>query len=132
MTDLVPGADAETSRTRRLPWSIVVPFALAAVYLAWRLRAEATIACDVGVNAGSAMMGLTLATPFLVLGCVVVGGVWRHVLPVGTALLAVLASYAVVVAVTLQVTAPSPDYPDGGVVACAGGHPSWWPGWLPG
>ena len=128
MTQIVPEA-VETSVRRRLPWWVITLLSLGAVYLAWRLRAEAVIACDIGINAGSAMLGLTLMTPFLVLGCVVLGGVWRRLLPVGTALLAVLASYAVVVGVTLSVTAPPADYP---VVTCAGGHPSWWPGWLPG
>jgi peptidoglycan/LPS O-acetylase OafA/YrhL len=118
-------------RRRRLPWTVVVVLSLGAVYLAWRLRAEATVACDVGVNAGSAMLGPSLATPFLVLGCLVAGGLWRHLLRPAEALVAVLATYAVVVGVTLAVTAPPGDYPEP-VATCAGGTPDWWPGWLPG
>ena len=103
---------------------------LGGLYGAYTLRVRATVACDVGVNAGAATLGLVLLLPFCAAAVVVAAEIVRRRLAPLLALTLVCGLSALVVMWILAATGPPPDYPNA-VATCIDNVPQWWPAWLP-
>ena len=119
------------NRRSRLWWW---PFALvsgAATYGVVSLRSSALVECDVGINAGTASVGVLPTGVLMLLVCLA-----------GTAVVVRLVPHPVVAAVLalvliaacgwlLLATTGAPDGYPSPIATCVDNVPRWWPGWLP-
>jgi hypothetical protein len=127
-----PTTTATTAQvvTRRLSWwvpPLLTTGAAAGIYV---LRGKATVECDLGINAGTAMLTAMLALPPWTLSVAGVLEVVRRLLPRPVALAIVLLLRWMAGSLLLGWLGSLEGYPSPSPT-CADNVPLWWPGWLP-
>lgn len=114
----------------RLAWWVSPVLVVASAAAIYTLRSKATVECDIGINAGAAMLTAFLALP---LWCLIVWAVTelvRRLLPRPVALaISLLLLWAASWLVLGWLGAPD-GYPSTSPT-CSDNVPNWWPGWLP-
>ncbi|MFN8083164.1 MAG: hypothetical protein U0Q14_02920 [Dermatophilaceae bacterium] len=124
-------ASARGAATRG-PWWLSPVALVAALSVAYVLRSRAVVECQIGVNAGAAMLGPAVGLAAVALGGLAVLEVARWWTPPTAFAVAVGVAALVLALGWLGQTSAPVGYPVS-VPACGGlNRPPWWPVWLPG
>lgn len=116
--------------SRRLAWWIPPLMVLTSAAGIYVLRSRATVECNIGINAGMAMIGALLALPFWSLAVWGVTEVVRRLLPRPVAIALILLLLWVASSLVLGWLGAPDGYPSDSPT-CSDNVPHWWPGWLP-
>ena len=125
-TDPPPAA----TQPRRLWWWVPPVLTLVTVAGVWELRARATVECDLGINAGAAMLGGALVLPAAAVAMWAVLEPVRRLLPRPVALVVTLLLLWAAGFLLLDHLGAPTGYPSTSPT-CGDNVPHWWPSWLP-
>ena len=126
------GATTEaTAAPRSVLWWPLAVLSLALTYGVVRLRTAALAECNVGINAGTAGLGVLGGGILMLAVCLVGTALVVRLAPsraVATALALLLLA---ICAWVLLATTSAPDGYPSAVRTCTANVPHWWPVWLP-